>query len=114
VRAVHGPPELAELIAYVTGWDFGWEEALKAGRRILTLRQAFNAREGLTPDQIDLPERLKNEPLKSGKDTLPRIDFQALREGFFTAMGWDAKTGIPHRKTLVDLGLDTLAGGPFV
>jgi len=104
------PPELAELITRVTGWDFGWEEALKAGRRILTLRQAFNAREGLTPDQIDLPERIKKEPLKSGKDTLPKIDFQALREGYFTAMGWDAKTGVPFEQTLQNLGLEVLAG----
>jgi len=104
------PPELAELISYVTGWNFGWEEALKAGKRILTLRQAFNAREGVTPDQIDLPERIKNEPLKSGEDTLPKIDFQALREGFFTSMGWDAKTGMPYRQTLVDLELESLTG----
>ncbi|MBN2243486.1 MAG: aldehyde ferredoxin oxidoreductase family protein [Acidobacteria bacterium] len=102
------PPDLAELIARVTGWDFGWEEALKAGRRILTLRQAFNAREGLTPDQIDLPERIKKEPLKSGKDTLPSIDFQTLRKGFFAAMGWNAKTGIPFKQTVKDLGLEAL------
>jgi aldehyde:ferredoxin oxidoreductase len=99
------PPELAELIAQVTGWDFGWEEALRAGRRVLTLRQAFNAREGLTPEQIDLPKRIKEEPIASGAAPLPKIDFQALREGYFAAMGWDAKTGVPFKKTLVDLGL---------
>ena len=88
--------------------QYAVEEALKAGRRVLTLRQAFNAREGLTPDKIDLPDRIKNESLKSGQDTLPKIDFQALREGFFTAMGWDAKTGRPSEKTLQDLGLEAL------
>ena len=102
------PPELAELIAHVTGWDFGWEEALKAGRRILTLRQAFNAREGLSPDRIDLPERIKTEPLKSGENTLPKIDFKALREGYFTAMEWDPTTGVPSRQALADLGLEAL------
>jgi aldehyde:ferredoxin oxidoreductase len=104
------PPDLAELIARVTGWDFGWKEALKAARRVLTLRQAFNAREGLTPDQIDLPDRIKNESLKSGKDTLPKIDFQALREGYFTEMGWDTRTGIPNKQTISDLGLEGLTG----
>jgi aldehyde:ferredoxin oxidoreductase len=102
------PPDLAELIAGVTGWDFGWEEALRTGRRILTLRQAFNAREGLSPADIDLPERIKNEPLKSGGNTLPKIDFQALRKGFFEAMGWDPRTGIPTRTTLRELGLEAL------
>jgi aldehyde:ferredoxin oxidoreductase len=99
------PPELAEMIAAVTGWDFGWEEALKAGRRVLTLRQAFNAREGLTPDKIDLPRRLKEEPLVPGAEPLPKIDFHALREGYFKAMGWDIQTGVPFRETLADLGL---------
>ncbi len=101
------PPELAELISYVTGWDFGWDEALKAGRRVLTLRQAFNAREGITPDQIDLPKRIKEEPLPV-KEAPPKINFQALKEGFFAAMGWDIKTGMPSRETLADLGLTQL------
>lgn len=102
------PPNVAELIAGVTGWDFGWEEALKAGRRVLTLRQAFNAREGLTPDQFDLPKRIKDEPLPVKAGAPPKIDFQALKEGYFSAMGWDIKTGMPSRQVLSELGLDEL------
>ncbi|MBP1622324.1 MAG: aor 11 [Acidobacteria bacterium] len=102
------PPELAELISDVTGWDFGWEEALKAGRRVLTLRQAFNAREGITPDQFDLPERIKSEPLPVKSGAPPKIDYQALKAGYFEAMGWDITTGLPSEKTLADLGLTTL------
>ena len=101
------PPEVAELIAQVTGWSFGWEEALKAGRRVLTLRQAFNAREGITPDQIDLPKRIKEELLPI-KGAPPKIDFQALKDGFFAAMGWDTKTGVPSKEILTDLGLAEL------
>lgn len=102
------PPELAELIADVTGWDFGWEEALKAGRRVLTLRQAFNAREGLTPDQFDMPKRIKKELLPTKSGAPPKIDFRALKEGYFTEMGWDIKTGIPSEKVLTDLGIAEL------
>jgi aldehyde:ferredoxin oxidoreductase len=102
------PPDLAELISGVTGWDFSWEEALKAGRRVLTLRQAFNAREGITPDQIDLPRRIKDEPLPVKTGAPPKIDFQALKEGYFAAMGWDIRTGVPSRKTLDELGLADL------
>jgi aldehyde:ferredoxin oxidoreductase len=96
------------LISDVTGWDFGWEEALKAGRRVLTLRQAFNAREGITPDQFDLPKRIKEEPLPIKDGAPPKIDYQALKAGFFDAMGWDIKTGLPSEKTLADLDLTTL------
>jgi len=49
-------PPVVELLRPVTGWDIDWAEGLKAGRRILTLRQAFNYREGLTPDAYRLPK----------------------------------------------------------
>ncbi|MDH5364649.1 MAG: hypothetical protein OEW82_05735, partial [Dehalococcoidia bacterium] len=95
---------VAELIAPVTGWDFGWEEGLKAGRRILTLRQAFNAREGLSPAEFQLPERV-TAPQSVGPAVGAKIDFEALKRGYFKAMGWDIKTGKPHHQTLIDLGL---------
>jgi len=31
-----------------------------------------------------------------------------LRKGFFEDMGWDAKTGIPGKATLQELGLEAL------
>jgi len=98
---------VAELIAPVTGWDFDWEEGLKAGRRILTLRQAFNAREGLSPEEFKLPQRVML-PQSVGPAAGTKIDYDSLRSGYFTAMGWDIKTGKPHRQTLIDLGLDEL------
>jgi aldehyde:ferredoxin oxidoreductase len=93
------PPPIAELIAGACGWDFGWEEALLAGRRILTLRQAFNAREGLTPDQFELPKRIASST---------KIDYAALRDGYFVEMQWDIKTGKPAREALACLGLAEL------
>ena len=103
------PPPAAELIAGVTGWDFGWEEALRAGRRILTLRQAFNAREGLTPDQFELPKRLREEPLTTGPLANAKIDFGALKKGYFSEMGWNLATGKPENSTLSNLGLAEVA-----
>lgn len=98
---------VAELIAPVTGWDFDWEEGLKAGRRILTLRQAFNAREGLLPEDFRLPQKFMT-PLSVGPSAGVKIDFDALKKGYFKAMGWDIKSGKPHRETLIELGLDKL------
>ena len=99
------PPPVAELIAGVTGWDFGWEEALRAGHRILTLRQAFNAREGVTPGDIVLPQRILEEPLTTGPAANLKIDFETQRKSYFERMGWDIKTGKPFKSTLVKLGL---------
>jgi aldehyde:ferredoxin oxidoreductase len=93
------PPPIAELIAGACGWDFSWDEALTVGRRILTLRQAFNAREGLTPDQFELPKRIT---------TTVKIDYAALRNGYFAEMRWDIQSGKPSKAALDDLGLADL------
>jgi aldehyde:ferredoxin oxidoreductase len=98
---------VAELVAPLTGWDFGWEEGLRAGRRILTLRQAFNAREGLLPEDFRLPQRFM-VPLSVGPSAAVEIDFDTLKRGYFEAMGWDIKSGKPNRQILIDLGLDEL------
>ena len=95
------PPPIAELIAGACDWDFGWEEAMRAGRRILTLRQAFNAREGLTPDQFELPKRIRSTA---------RHDYSAMRDGYFIEMKWDVKTGKPSKEVLDELGLAALTG----
>lgn len=94
------PPPIAELIAGAGGWDFSWDEALMAGRRILTLRQAFNAREGLTPDLFELPRRITSSA---------KTDYSALRDGYFAEMGWDPKTGKPSKTALAEVGLAELA-----
>lgn len=93
------PPPIAELIAGACDWEFNWEEAMTAGRRILTLRQAFNAREGLTPDQFELPKRIASTA---------KVDFAALRNGYFSEMGWDPQSGKPSKSALAGLGLAEL------
>ena len=98
---------VAELMAPVTGWDLGWEDGLKAGRRIMTLRQAFNAREGLPPGEFKLPKRLTT-PQSVGPAAGAEVDFDALKQGYFKAMEWDIESGKPYRQTLIDLGLDEL------
>jgi aldehyde:ferredoxin oxidoreductase len=93
---------VVELLRPVTGWDMDWSEGLTAGRRILTLRQAFNTREGLTPDDFRLPKRFE-EPLAAGPAAGHHVPFALLREKYYEAMGWDPKTGTPHPQTLADL-----------
>jgi len=93
------PPPIAELIAGACGWDFDWHEAMEASRRILTLRQAFNAREGLTPDLFELPKRIASTA---------KVDFAALRNGYFSEMKWDLRTGKPSTEALAALGLTEL------
>jgi len=97
----------AEYVGAVTGWKMDWSEALRAGKRILTLRQAFNAREGIVPDDFCLPERLV-QPLGVGVSARQEIDFEAMKASYFTAMGWDLRSGRPYPVTWRELGLDEL------
>ena len=100
---------VAELIAAVTGWDFRWTEGLEVGRRILTLRQAFNAREGLLPADFKLPRRVMH-PASVGAAAGVEIDFDSLKSSYFAAMRWDIESGKPSPQALIDSGLDKLTG----
>lgn len=100
---------LAEVISAVTGWDFTLEEGLKAGRRIQTLRQAFNFREGVHPGKWCLPERLQSVPT-TGPVAGRGIDFVAMKKKGYAALGWDADTGKPLDSTLQGLDLKELVG----
>jgi aldehyde:ferredoxin oxidoreductase len=86
-----------------------WAEGVKTGKRIMTLRQAFNVREGITPDKFNLPQRV-TVPQKVGPATGAVIDYAVLKKSFFDAMDWDIRTGKPSKKALADLGLDKLVG----
>ena len=99
---------VAEFVTVVTGWEFSLTEGLTAGQRILTLRQAFNAREGLRPEEFKLPKRAA-EPAPAGPASKVNIDWDALKISYFNAMWWDHKTGKPYPKALIDLGLYDLA-----
>ncbi len=98
-------PPVVELLRPVTGWDMDWSEGLKAGRRILTMRQAFNIREGLGPDHFQFPKRF-DEPLAAGPAVGHQVPFTEMRKEYYLAMGWDPETGKPLPETLADLGLN--------
>jgi len=100
---------LVEFISALTGWKFDVAEAIIAGKRTLTLRQAFNVREGLKPKDFNLPDRIAKPPAM-GPYAGREIDFDALKDSYYQAMGWDAVTGIPSQQCLAELGLEDLVG----
>ncbi len=97
-------PPTVELINPITGWDMDWEEGLKTGRRILTMRQLFNVRQGIKPDDFRLPKRFE-AGLSAGPAAGQDIPFADLKTDYFKIMGWDPQTGEPSAETLADLGI---------
>jgi len=99
-------PPTVELLRPVTGWDMDWKEGLRAGRRILTLRQAFNVKQGIGPDDYRLPQRFQESLAAGPAAGVAPPPFEELREQYYQALGWDPKTGKPLRETLAELGLE--------
>jgi len=88
---------LLELIKAVVGWDLTIEEAIKTGRRIQTLRQAFTLREGIDIIKNRIPERTVT------------VDYLEDYKGYCLKMGWNPETAYPLKETLTELDLDFAA-----
>jgi aldehyde:ferredoxin oxidoreductase len=105
--ALMGGPRLPifKWINAATGWELSNESYLVVGERIETLRQAFNAREGVGPFQ--LPPRLTGEPpLSSGPLKGVTLNMSDLSREFYEELEWDPLTGVPRKEALERLGLE--------
>ena len=105
--------KLVEHIRSVTGWDVSLWELIKAGERADAMSRIFNVREGLTPADDTLPERMF-EPLPDGPLEGERVDpaqFEAALADYYQMAGWDASTGLPTRARLMDLDLEWAVPG---
>jgi aldehyde:ferredoxin oxidoreductase len=100
---------LIEFFNAVTGWDLDVAEVLTTGARIQTLRHCFNLREGFTPVDIKLPDRMAGTPPQTdGPLAGITIDVDSLACEYRQAMGWDPDSGKPEDTTLDKLGLTDL------
>jgi aldehyde:ferredoxin oxidoreductase len=101
------PMAFLECMNATTGWDLTYEEIVETGKRITTLLQAFNVREGFKPTDFKLPKRVNgNPPMKVGGIKDVTIDSEGLKRQFYEAMGFDAETGVVNRERIKALGLD--------
>lgn len=106
-----GAYPLVEYLNLVTGWDLEADEYLTIGERILALRKAFTAREGVRPGDSRLHHRAAgNPPLTRGPTKGVRLDMERLEAGVYSLLGWDTASGAPSQERLKALGLDKLCG----
>ncbi len=98
--------EICDIIAAVTGWEFGVEEFRKSGERIYNLERAFNVREGLTRADDTLPKRLLEDPLPEGPAEGHVNNLEVLLDPYYEFRGWDKTTGAPSPDKLRELGLE--------
>lgn len=101
-------PEMARILAAVTGWETSDYEIMRLGERRNHLMRLYNLREGLTAADDTLPDRFFEEPISSGPrkgDVLDREAFHQAILTYYAMMGWD-REGRPTEATLCDHHLD--------
>ena len=101
--------DLIEAFRTITGWDITLEELIKTGSRIETMRQAFNAREGVKTPWKQHPRMLGIPPKTVGPRAGATLDEKEIHKEYYEAMGWDVNTGKPGKQALIDLGLADVA-----
>jgi aldehyde:ferredoxin oxidoreductase len=96
---------LVEMLSAALGHDWSLEEMMLAGERAWNLKRIANLRLGLNPMTEKLPKLLL-EPLPGGgqKGRIP--DMEMLLNEYYTARGWDRKTGWPTGERLTALDLE--------
>src|SRR5436190_522984 len=98
---------MIDYINAVTGWNMSLYELTKVGERNNTLPRMFNNREGFTPADDVLPQRL-HEGIGNGAIKGARIDpdeFLSARKTYYEMAGWDPQTGKPTDAKLAELGI---------
>lgn len=89
-----------------SGREYTRDELHDTGRRIWTLVRLFNAREGFTRADDELPTVFRR-PLMDGPAAGRRIDaagFERLLDAYYAARGW-GDDGLPTETTVRQLGL---------
>jgi len=107
--ALTGSLPVVEYLNAVTGWDLTADEYFRIGERVLSLRKAFNMREGVKTEDQKLNDRaIGKPPLSKGPLKGVTIDIDSLQKEFFKTVGWDPMKGGPTQEKMKELGIDSL------
>ncbi len=88
------------------------ENLTTIAERQVTLKRLFNAREGLTRDDDQLPARFTEEPMPEGPGKGQTVDLDPMLDDYYRLRGWDLETGLPTDKTIRKLSLGWTKSNP--
>ena len=103
--------EIPQLYTFTTGIEMTPDDLRQAAERTVTLKKAFNIREGWKKEDDWLPPRFLKDPIREGASKGSVVKPEELRmmiDTYYEARGWTSEGLIPKQK-LVDLGLDDIA-----
>lgn len=99
--------DVLKIVKSATGWDVSLDDLLKIGERATNLARIFNLREGFTPQDDRLPERIFM-PSEAGALAGLGIDhneFNRALSDLYEMKDWDLITGKPSRERLNELDI---------
>ena len=105
------PDDLRRLTNSATGTEYSPEAFDLVGERIIATERLFLGRLGVGRADDSLPARYF-EPMPEGRLAGERIDrdrFEAMLDEYYALRGYDPATGMPTKKTLARLGIDSPA-----
>ncbi len=102
----------AEMYSAVVGIRFTLEDLLKKSKAVYDLTRAISVRLGVRRADDYPPPRTFKDPILSGpfagKAADPK-EYETILNTYYERRGWDPKTGIPKRETLIRDGLADVA-----
>lgn len=100
---------LFDYLNAATGWNLSPDQYMAIGKRMQTLRQMFNIREGIDPISFKMHDRIAGDPpLKEGPLKGKTIKIHDMMKVHWEAFGWDKETGNPLDVTINELMINEL------
>lgn len=101
----------AKALSAATGMKFTHDDLMSIGERICNLERSFNVVNGGASRADDtLPDRMLKEPYKTGGSAGLTVPIEVMIDEYYTARGWDLKTGVPSTEKLKELELGFVVG----
>ncbi len=104
--------DLSRLVSTATGIEMTGKDLIHIAHRIYNLEQAYNVREGISRKDDTLPELYFQESFNSGPLKGYKIDkqkFDTMMDEYHRARGWDERTSVPLKETLIKYDLKDVA-----
>ena len=99
--------DVVKIVNAATGWHLSLIDLLKIGERATNLARIFNLREGFTPQDDRLPERIFM-PSEAGALAglgIDHTEFDRAMRDLYVLKDWNWETGIPSRQRLSELDI---------
>ena len=104
-------PTIVKLINATTGWNLDYDDIDQIGSRAVTMKKAFNIREGWKRSDDTLPWRWMHEPMTKGASAghvTTEEELEYMKDLYYKAKGW-TKEGLIPKEKLIQLGMEDVA-----